>query len=143
MRIHYGNKCYKKFVNHIIKAAKYIYSDNAVSKNDLDIFMGIGESGNFKVSYTHDRFEDDNNITFIAEGKTIQEKQSRMPTYQFGVEAPDDGTYEFVLLRLVDRTGSYQVRFSLPEWKLICEYISKEINIIRNDCMRDAASSKE
>lgn len=142
MALQTGNKCYKKFIKHIIDAAKYICEDNTseVSKEDLNIFSAISESGNFKISYTHDHFEDDNNLTFVAEGKVIQEKANKIPMY--GIEdVPDNGVCEFVFLRLVDRKGSYQVRFSVTEWKLICEYISKEIDIIRNDCIR--AESQE
>ena len=142
MTLHGANKCYKKFVKHIISAVKYICEDNtsAVNKEDINIFKAISDTGNFKISYTHDRFEDDNDITFVAEGKVIQDRASRTPMYGMH-DVFDDGAYEFVLLRLVDRKGSYTARFSLAEWKLICEYINKEIDIIRNDCIR--AESKE
>ena len=116
--------CYRRFIRHIIGAAKYIFEDtSAASKEDIDIFKAISDTGNFKISYTHDRF-DDNNMTFVAEGKVIQDRVNR---------DPDDGTYEFVLLRLVDGKGTYKAKISLPDWKLVCEYISKEINLIRND----------
>ena len=32
-----GNKCYKKFVKHVIDAAKYICSDASANKEDLDM----------------------------------------------------------------------------------------------------------
>ena len=134
------NKCYKKFVKHVIDAAKYICSDASANKEDLDIFRAISETGNFKVSYNHGSFEDGKNIVFVAEGKVVQDRTNRAPMYA-ACDAPNDGVYEFVLLRLVDRKGSYEVKLSLSEWQLICEFINKEIDIIRNDCIR--AESKE
>ena len=129
------NKCYKKFVKHVIDAAKYICSDASANKEDLDIFKAISETGNFKISYNHGSFEGDKNIIFVAEGKVIQDRTNRVPMYAV-CDAPDDGAYEYVLLRLVDRKGSYEVKFSLAEWQLICEYISIEIDLIKNDCIK-------
>ena len=141
MALQAGNKCYKKFIKHILDAAKYICENaSSVRKEDLEIFRNISESGNFKISYTHGSFEDDNNITFIAEGKVIQEKTNKIPMYGIG-DPVDDGVHEFVFLRLVDRNGSYQVRFAVTEWQLICEFIRNEIDIIRNDYIR--AESQE
>ena len=129
------NKCYKKFVKHVIDAAKYICSDASANKEDLDIFRAISETGNFKISYNHGSFEGGKNTIFVAEGKVIQDRTNRLPMYAV-CDAPDDGTYEFVLLRLVDRKGSYEVKFSLAEWQLICEYISIEIDLIKNDYIK-------
>ena len=129
------NKCYKKFVKHVIDAAKYICSDASANTEDLDIFRSISETGNFKISYNHGSFEDGKNIVFVAEGKVIQDRTNRLPMYAV-CDAPDDGAYEYVLLRLVDRKGSYEVKFSLAEWQLICEYISIEIDLIKNDCIK-------
>ena len=130
-----GNKCYKKFVKHIINSVKYIYEDTSADKGDIDIFKTISDTGNFKISYTYGRFDGDSDITFVAEGKVIQDRVSRAPMYAM-CDAPDDGAYEFVLLRLVDRKGSYEVKFSLAEWQLICKYISIEIDLIKNDYTR-------
>lgn len=124
-----GNKCYKKFVKHIINSVKYIYDDASADKGDIDIFKAISDTGNFKISYTYGSFDGCNDITFIAEGKVIQDAVNRIPMRAM-CDAPDDGAYEFVLLRLVDRTGLYTAKFSLVEWKLICEYISIEIDLI-------------
>ena len=130
-----GNKCYKRFVKHVIDAAKYICSDASANKGDIDIFKTISDTGNFKISYTYGSFDGCNDITFIAEGKVIQDRTNRVPMYAV-CDAPDDGTYEFVLLRLVDRKGSYEVKFSLAEWQLICEYINIEIDLIKRDYIK-------